>query len=69
MNKTIEAVEVSEEVLDQAMRRAQTDSPQEAIVKALEEYAQSSRQRLIDLLGKSDTFMSLEELMESRRKD
>ena len=66
MYKTIQTVEVPEEVLDQAMRRAQTDSPQEAIVKALEEYAHSSRQRLIDLLGKSDTFMSLEELLESR---
>lgn len=70
MAKTLESIEVPEDVLERAMRRAQTDSPAAAVNKALQEYARfQARDELIAMLGTSDTFITLEELMDMREND
>lgn len=63
-------VDIPADVLQKVMQRTGTRSPEEAINKALTEYASRLDQRdLISLLGSSDTFMTPEELDEMRRQD
>ena len=63
MNKTIEAIEVPEEVLQEAMRLAKTTEPKKAVMEALREYTRPRTQKdLIKLLGTSDGFYTPEEL-------
>jgi hypothetical protein len=63
-------VNIPEDVLKRAMEKAHTESPQEAILKAVEEYGQKPRQAdLIKYLGTFEDFMTPEELDEMRRMD
>jgi Arc/MetJ family transcription regulator len=69
MTKMID-IEVEEEVLKAAMRRAGTSEPKEAMIEALKEYTRPQGQKdLIKLLGTSDTFMTPEELEQMRSED
>jgi Arc/MetJ family transcription regulator len=63
-------VDIPEEVLREAMRNTNASSEREAIVKAIEEFNRKERlSRLADELGKSDTFMTLDELLEMREAE
>ena len=63
-------IDIPEKVLKESMRLTKASTKREAVVKAMEEYNRRERlARLADMLGKSDTFMSYEELMEMREKD
>lgn len=64
-------VNIPEDLLHRAMRRAGTNSPEEAVARAVEEYANrpTDQRGLIPLLGTSDTFMTIEELKEMREMD
>jgi Arc/MetJ family transcription regulator len=63
-------VEIPDEVMDRVMRAVQAHSPQEAVVKAMEECAsRHDQRRLIPLLGTSDGFMTPEELDAMREMD
>ena len=64
-------LDIPEEVLRRAMLASGTESAQEAVMQALEEFVSLHDQRkLIPLLGTfSDDFMSPEELDEMRRAD
>ncbi len=63
-------VDIPEAVLKEAMRHTRAATKREAVVKAMQEFNRRERlTRLADELGKSDTFMSLEELMELREQD
>ncbi len=63
------SIDIAPDLLQRVMERAKTASPQEAIAKAVEQYALTDKQRLIERFGKSETFMSLDELLEMRRGD
>jgi hypothetical protein len=64
------AVNIPEDVLERVVRVAHAATPQEAVLKALEEFARRHDQsQLIPLLGTSDGFMSQEELEEARKMD
>ncbi len=63
-------VEIPDEVMQRAMQATGTESAQEAVMKALEEFVSRRDQRsLIPLLGTLDNFMSPEELDEMRRAE
>ena len=67
---TIEALEVSEELLKEAMRRAGTQEPKQAVIEALREYTRPRSQTdLIALLGTSDGFYAGDELERFRKMD
>jgi Arc/MetJ family transcription regulator len=67
MNTTLE---IPEDMLQKAMRAAGTQSPQEAVVKALEEFNQRHGQaELIKYLGTFDDLMTPEELEHMRGQD
>jgi hypothetical protein len=70
MNRTIEAIEVPEEVLNEAMRLAKTNEPKEAVIVALGQYTRPRNQKdLIKLLGTSDGFYTAEELERLREME
>lgn len=63
-------VDIPDTVLEEAIRNTKASTKRDAIVKAMEEYNRRERlARLADSLGKSDTFMSFEELMKLREMD
>jgi Arc/MetJ family transcription regulator len=63
-------IDIPEEVLKEAMRNAKTDVKRDAVLAAMEDFNRRCRLRaLADRLGKSDTFMSVEELMKMRAAD
>lgn len=64
-------VNIPEDILARAMRRAGTDSPEAAVSKAVVEYANraNDEDEVRSLFGTSDTFMTLEELMAMRETD
>lgn len=63
-------VDIPDDVLRRAMLAIGTKSPQEAVLKALEEFVGRHDQRaLIPLLGTLDDFMTPEELDEMRRME
>jgi hypothetical protein len=63
-------IEVPEDVLESVVRVAHAATPQEAVLKALKEFAEKHDQsKLIPLMGTSDGFMTLEELEEMRAMD
>jgi Arc/MetJ family transcription regulator len=63
-------IDIPDEVLERAMRAAGTQSPQEAVVRALEEYTRRrSQKELIQHLGTFEDFMTPEELHEMRRME
>ena len=69
MTKMID-IEIEEDVLNEAMRRAGTSEPKQALIEALKEYTRPRGQKdLIKLLGTSDTFMTPEELEQMRSMD
>lgn len=64
MTKTLE---LPKNKIVQAMRIARTESPEEAVIKALDEYAQRHDQAsLVQHLGKFKDIMTLEELEKMR---
>jgi Arc/MetJ family transcription regulator len=70
MNRTIQAIEVPEEVLTEAMRLAKTTEPKEAVMEALRQYTRPRTQKdLIKYLGKSDGFFTPEELERLRESE
>jgi Arc/MetJ family transcription regulator len=63
-------VDIPDKVLREAMRNTKAATKRECIVKALEELNRRERvEKLLKVLGKSDTFMSIEELMAMRQAD
>jgi len=63
-------VDIPDKVLKDAMRFTKAATKRECIVKALEELNRRERvERLIKELGQSDSFMSLDELLEMREAD
>ena len=69
MTKTID-LEIEEDVLNEAMRRAGTSEPRQALAEAIKEYTRPLSQKdLIKYLGTFDDFMTPEELDEMRRMD
>jgi hypothetical protein len=63
-------VNVPDEALERAMKAAHTDSPEDAVVRAIEEFStQHSQAPLIKLLGTLDGFVTPDELRESREMD
>lgn len=63
-------IDIPEKVLKEAMRHTKASSRREAVLKAVEEFNRRERLgRLADEMGKSDTFMSLEELMSMREAE
>lgn len=62
MTKTID-VELDEDVLQEAMRRAGTTEPRTALIEAIKEYTRPRSQKdLIQYLGTSDGFYTPAEL-------
>lgn len=58
-------VDIPDEIMDRVMKASQSRSPQEAVAKAMDEFArQHDQRRLIPLLGTSNGFMTPEELDE-----
>jgi Arc/MetJ family transcription regulator len=69
MTKTVD-IELDEEVLKEAMRRAGTSEPREALIEAVKQYTRPQSQKdLIKFLGKSDGFFTAEELENLRSMD
>ena len=63
-------VDIPDEIMDRVMKASQSRSPQEAVAKAMDEFArQHDQRRLIPLLGTSDGFMTPEELKAMREMD
>jgi Arc/MetJ family transcription regulator len=63
-------VDIPDKVLEDAMRFTKASTKRECIVRALEELNRRERVgRLIEMLGKSDTFMTLDELIKVREAD
>jgi len=63
-------VDIPKETLDRVMRVSGASSPQEAVLKAVEEYARRHGQKeLIKYLGTFDDFMTPEELQAMREMD
>ena len=63
-------VEVPEDVLADVVRVAHAATPQEAVLKALQEFADRHDQsKLLKYLGTFDTLMTPEELAEMREMD
>ena len=63
-------IEVPEDVLESVVRVAHAATPQEAVLKALKEFAEKHDQsKLIPLLGTFEDMMTLEELMKMREMD
>ena len=63
-------IEIPDEIMDRAMRVSSSKSPQEAVVKAMEEYVtRHDQRRVIKYLGTSDGFMTPEELDSMREMD
>ncbi len=62
MTRTVN-IELDEDVLNEAMRRAGTSEPKEALIEAVKEYTRPhSQKELIKFLGTSDGFFTAEEL-------
>ena len=60
-------VDIPENLLDEAMRRAGTSDPNQAIIEALKAYTRTHNQRdLIKYLGTFKDFMTHKELMDMR---
>jgi Arc/MetJ family transcription regulator len=69
MTKTVD-IELDEEVLNEAMRRAGTSEPRKALIEAVKEYTRPQSQKdIIKFLGKSDGFFTAEELEKLRAMD
>lgn len=67
MNTTIN---ISDDILNRAMLAIGTESVEETVAKALEEFVKIRDQRsIIPLLGTLENFMTQEELEEKRRMD
>jgi Arc/MetJ family transcription regulator len=63
-------VDIPERLLKEAMRNTKASTKRDAVVTALENYNRRCRlRRLADSMGKSDTFMTHEELMEMRNAE
>lgn len=63
-------VNIPDEALRKAMRAAKTDSPEVAVVKALEEFSrQHGQSALIKHLGTFDQLITAEELKKIRGAD
>jgi hypothetical protein len=61
---------IPDEALQKAMRAAHTTSPEDTVVRALEEFSrQHSQASLIKHLGTLDGLMTQEELRKSRELD
>jgi hypothetical protein len=64
------AVNVPDDVLSRAMAAGHTQSAEEAVVQALEEFARRREQAdLIQFLGTFEDFMTPEELQQMREMD
>jgi hypothetical protein len=64
------AINIPDDVLERVVRAAHATTPQEAVLKALEEFARRHDQsQLIRLLGTFDDMMTPEELQEMRGMD
>lgn len=63
-------VSIPDEPLQKAMRAAQTNSPEDVVVRALEEFSRHHGQAsLIEILGTFDDIISVEELRQSRESE
>jgi len=63
-------ISIPEDVLERVIRVAHAKTPQEAVLRALEEFAKRHDQsQLIPLLGTFDDMMTLEELEQMREMD
>ena len=63
-------IEIPDDIMKRVMLATLSQSPQEAVIKVMEEFAREHDQRrLIPLLGTSDGFMTLEELNEMREME
>jgi Arc/MetJ family transcription regulator len=63
-------IDIPDKVLKEAMRHTKASTKRDAVVRAMEEFNRRERLgKLADEIGKSDTFMSLEELMQMREAD
>jgi Arc/MetJ family transcription regulator len=63
-------IDIPESSLKEAMRNAKTNIKRDAVIAAIDDFNRRCRLRaLADRLGNSDTFMSLEELLEMREAD
>jgi Arc/MetJ family transcription regulator len=63
-------INIPEVLLRETMQNAKTEIKRDAVLTAIDDYNRRCRlQTLADRAGKSDTFMSLEELLEMRLAD
>ena len=63
-------LDIPEELLAEAMLCSGARTKREAVMRALKEFnRRAGLARLADRLGNSETFMSFEELMETRAKE
>jgi Arc/MetJ family transcription regulator len=63
-------VDIPEQLLSDAMRFGKASTKREAVVMALEAFNRRARlEALVGMLGQSDTFMTLEELLAMRMAD
>jgi hypothetical protein len=63
-------VNIPDEALKKAMKAAHTSSPEDAVVRAIEEFSmQHSQASLIKYLGTLDGVMTQDELRKSREMD
>lgn len=70
MSRTIDKIEIPDEMLREAMRRARTEEPKAAVLEALRDFVRPRSQAdLIQYLGKSDGFFTPEELEKMRDID
>ena len=69
MTTTVD-IELDDEVLKEAMRRAGTSEPRKALIEAVKAYTRPQSQKdIIKFLGKSDGFFTAEELEKLRSMD
>jgi len=70
MSTRIDNIEVPDELLREAMRRAHTQKPEAAVLEALKDFTRPrSQAELVKLLGTSESFFTGEELDRLREID
>jgi Arc/MetJ family transcription regulator len=70
MSTTIDHIEVPDEMIHEAMRRASTQEPKAALLEALRDFVRPRSQAdLVKFLGTSDSFFTPEELDRMREID
>jgi Arc/MetJ family transcription regulator len=63
-------IDIPDKLLKSVVKHSRAKTKREAVLTAMQEYDRRRRLReLAAKLGKSDTFMTLEELMEMRKMD